>query len=179
MRERRSQRPDVLWIAALAAGCAALFARPLATAAGWGVVVAAGVLGIAVPVGPPGGKGGRAWWWGVTSVGVAAFAAARMLALHTPAPGTWLALAATGVAAIAEEAFFRRFLYGWLARWGEGMAVAGAAAAFAAVHLRGYGMWSLPVNLAAGALFGWQRWATGRWDSSAVTHAIANLLQSV
>src|SRR5207245_1263570 len=95
MRERRSQRPDVLWIAALAAGCAALFARPLATAAGWGVVVAVGV------------------------------------------------------------------------------------AAFAAVHLRGYGVWSLPVNLAAGALFGWQRWATGRWDSSAVTHAIANLLQSV
>ena len=179
MRERRSQRPDVLWIAALAAGCAALFARPLATGAGWGVVVAVGVLGIAVPVGPPGGKGGRAWWWGVTSVGVAAFAAARMLAVHTPAPGTWLALAATGVAAIAEEAFFRRFLYGWLARWGEGMAVAGAAAAFAAVHLRGYGVWSLPVNLAAGALFGWQRWATGRWDSSAVTHAIANLLQSV
>jgi len=40
-------------------------------------------------------------------------------------------------------------------------------------------MWSLPVNLAAGALFGWQRWATGRWDSAAVTHAIANLLQSV
>ena len=54
-----------------------------------------------------------------------------------------------------------------------------SAAAFAAVHLRGYGVWSLPVNLAAGALFGWQRWATGRWDSSAVTHAIANLLQSV
>src|SRR5881628_3607778 len=117
MRERRSQLPDVLWIAALAAGCAALFARPLATGAGWGVVVAVGVLGIAVPVGPPVGRGGRAWWWGVTSVGVAAFAAARMLAVHTPAPGTLLALAATGVAAIAEEAFFRRFFYGWLARW--------------------------------------------------------------
>src|SRR5439155_1153453 len=110
----------------------ALVARRLGTAAGWGVVVGAGVLGIAVPVGPPGGKGGRAWWWGVTSVGVAAFAAARMLAVHTPAPGTWLALAATGVAAIAEEAFFRRFLYGWLARWGEGMAVAGAGAGLAA-----------------------------------------------
>src|SRR5438093_9698049 len=45
----------------------------------------------ALPIWPPGGKGGRAWWWGVTSVGVAAFAAARMLAVHTPAPGTWLA----------------------------------------------------------------------------------------
>jgi len=179
MREQRIQFPDVLWGAVLAVGCAALFVRPLATATGWGVVVAVGVLGIAVPVGRHGGKGGRAWWWGVTSVGVAAFAAARMLAVHTPAPGTWFALAATGFAAIAEEAFFRRFFYGWLARWGDGVGAAGAAPAFAAVHLRGYGMWGLPVNLAAAVLFGWQRSATGRWDSSAMTHAIANLLQSV
>src|SRR5439155_21464227 len=103
--------------------------------------------------------------WGVTSVGVAAFAAARMLAVHTPAPGTWLALAATGVAAIAEEAFFRRFLYGWLARWGEGMAVSGAAAAVAAVHLRGCGVGGLPVHLRRGALFGLPRWGTRRWGS--------------
>src|SRR2546430_6493116 len=147
MRERRSQRPDVLWIAALtAAGCAALFARPVATAAGWGVVVAVGVLGIAVPVGPPVGKGGRAWWWGVTSVGVAAFAAARMLAVHTPAPGTLLALAATGVAAIAEEAFFRRFFYGWLARWGDGVAGARGAGARGGRRARGGGGGGAPAQ---------------------------------
>ncbi len=180
MRMRAAHISSVIWAAVLAAGGVALFGRPLATAAGWGVVVAVGVLGIIVPVGQPTGVGsGRGWWLGAVAIGAAAFAAARMLALHTPAPGTLLPLAASGVAAVSEEAFFRRFLYSWLARWGDGVAIAGAAAAFAAVHLRGYGMWSLPVNLAAGLLFGWQRWATGRWSSAAVTHAIANLLQTL
>ena len=35
----------------------------------------------------------------------------------------------------------------------------------------------VPVDFAAGMVFGWQRWATGTWSSPAVTHAIANLLQ--
>lgn len=180
MKTHLSWRPTVILVAILAAGCLALFARPLATAAGWGVVVAAGVVGMVVPVRQTGGSVlDRGGWWSVVAVGVIAFAAARMFAAHAPAPGAPLALVATGVAAISEEAFFRRLLYGWLARWGAAAAIAGAALAFAAVHLRGYGPWSLPVNLAAGILFGWQRWATGRWDSAAVTHAIANVLQSV
>jgi hypothetical protein len=34
----------------------------------------------------------------------------------------------------------------------------------------------MPVDLAAGVLLGWQRWATGSWTASAVTHAAANVL---
>src|SRR2546430_5400027 len=98
-----------------------------------------------------------------------------MLAVHTPAPGTWLALAATGVAAIAEEAFFRRFLYGWLARWGEGMAVARGPAAVVAGHLRGGGGGGRPGHLSPGGVV-WllrgappRRGSWGRADARAHT----------
>jgi membrane protease YdiL (CAAX protease family) len=50
------------------------------------------------------------------------------------------------------------------------------AVLFAAVHLPLYGAGALPLNLAAGVLLGWQRWATGSWTAPAATHAIANLL---
>jgi hypothetical protein len=42
----------------------------------------------------------------------------------------------------------------------------------------GYGTSTLPINLAAGVLFGWQRWATGGWTAPAATHVFANLVQS-
>ena len=48
--------------------------------------------------------------------------------------------------------------------------------AFALVHLTVYGAWVLPIDLAAGLVLGWQRWATGSWRAPAVTHAFANLL---
>ncbi|TMJ03888.1 MAG: CPBP family intramembrane metalloprotease [Bacillati bacterium ANGP1] len=179
MSTRPHLLPGVIWAVVLAVGWLALFVRPVATAAGWGVIVAVGALGILAPARQDRPRAGRVWWIGAVAVGVAAFTAARMLAMHAPVPGTLLAFAATSIAAVSEEAFFRRVVYGWLARWGDGVAVAGAATAFAAVHLRGYGLWSLPVNLAAGLLFGWQRWATGRWSSAAATHAIANLLQTL
>ena len=47
---------------------------------------------------------------------------------------------------------------------------------FAVVHLTTYGAWVLPVDLAAGLLFAWQRRATGSWTASAVTHGAANVL---
>jgi hypothetical protein len=37
----------------------------------------------------------------------------------------------------------------------------------------------LPVDLGAGLLLGWQRWATGTWTVPAVTHAAANALATV
>src|SRR5579875_471075 len=81
------------------------------------------------------------------------------------------------LAAGAEEVFFRRFLYGWLAVRGAAPAVVGSAVLFAAVHLPAYGPAALPVDLAAGLLLGWQRWAAGTWTAPAATHALANLLQ--
>jgi hypothetical protein len=37
----------------------------------------------------------------------------------------------------------------------------------------------LPLDLAAGLIFGWQRRATGSWTAPAATHVIANLLASL
>ena len=79
-------------------------------------------------------------------------------------------------AAVAEEAFFRRLLYGTLRRWGVIVAVLGSALAFALLHVPFYGPAVFWVDLGAGLLFGWQRWASGGWGAPAVTHAAANLL---
>ncbi len=83
------------------------------------------------------------------------------------------------LAAVAEEALFRRVAYGWLARWGVPVAIVGSAVLFAVVHVPLYGTAVLPVDLGAGLLLGWQRWSTGTWTVPAVTHAAANVLATV
>lgn len=112
----------------------------------------------------------------VAGIGVAAFGVARVLA-STPASGPLVGqvVALHVLAAIAEEAFFRRLVYGALLRRGEAVAVVGSAVAFAAVHVTVWGFWVLPVDVAAGVILSWQRWACGRWSVPAVTHAFANL----
>jgi membrane protease YdiL (CAAX protease family) len=80
------------------------------------------------------------------------------------------------LAAISEEALFRRAAYGRLLRFGAVSAVAGTAALFAVVHLPAYGSAALPVDLGAGLLLSWQRWAAGTWTVPAATHAFANVL---
>jgi membrane protease YdiL (CAAX protease family) len=82
----------------------------------------------------------------------------------------------TLIAAVAEEALFRRLLYGRLLRFGVPVAVLGSAALFALVHLPAYGLAAMPVDLGAALLLSWQRYASGRWTVPAVTHAVANLL---
>ena len=90
------------------------------------------------------------------------------------APAT---VAATVVAAVAEEVFFRRLVYGWLASsWGAVVAICGSAVAFAAIHVPVYGFAVLPIDTAAGLLLGWQRWMTGGWSASGLTHVAANLI---
>ena len=113
----------------------------------------------------------------VAVVGVGAFALGRMLAGGrgaVPASVEWAAL--NVFAAVCEEVFFRRLVYGVLRPHGAGLAVVGSAALFAVVHLTVWGAWVLPVDLAAGLVLSWQRWATGRWSVPAVTHGFANLL---
>jgi membrane protease YdiL (CAAX protease family) len=113
------------------------------------------------------------------AVGIAAVAVAALLASPAPAlPGgaAPTALALDLLAAGAEEALFRRLLFGWLARWGLPVAAVGSATAFALVHVPLYGMAALPVDFGAGLLFSWQRAATGRWAVPAATHAAANLM---
>jgi membrane protease YdiL (CAAX protease family) len=80
------------------------------------------------------------------------------------------------LAAVAEEALFRRVLYDRLLRFGAVAAVAGSAVLFGLVHLPAYGLAAMPVDIGAALLLGWQRYASGRWTVPAVTHAVANLL---
>jgi membrane protease YdiL (CAAX protease family) len=131
-------------------------------------------------------------WPAVLAAGLAAVAVAA-LALRPvpPAPADGGAVLLGLAAAVAEEALFRRAVYGWLlARGGRGapraaggarepgaaLAVVASALLFALVHLPFYGMAAFPVDLGAGLLFGWQRWSSGTWTVPAATHAAANLM---
>jgi membrane protease YdiL (CAAX protease family) len=111
----------------------------------------------------------------VTAVGLAGVALATLVAGRpVAAPLSMAALPLALFAAVAEEALFRRVAYGWLARFGPGIAVAGTALLFAAIHVPLYGIAVFPVDLGAGLLFSWQRWAAGTWTVPAGTHAAAN-----
>ena len=109
---------------------------------------------------------------GLAAVGLAAVAGGRPPA--SPLGATALPLAL--FAAVAEEALFRRAAYGWLERYGVALAVAGSALLFAVIHVPLYGAAAFPVDLGAGLLLSWQRWASGTWTVPAATHAAANLL---
>lgn len=114
----------------------------------------------------------------VLAVGIGAFVAGRALASGSPpvVSATAFVVGLNTLAAVAEEAFFRRLVYGTLLAGGPALALVGSALLFAAVHVTVYGLWVLPLDLAAGLVFGWQRQATGSWVVPAVTHAVANLL---
>lgn len=112
---------------------------------------------------------------GFVGVGVATLMSDR----PSPLPFAWWALPLSVLAAVAEEALFRRVAYGWLARWGAVVAIVGSAVMFASIHLPLYGVAVFPVDLGAGLLFSWQRWATGSWGVPAATHAAANVVATV
>jgi hypothetical protein len=112
----------------------------------------------------------------VLVAGIAAFAAGRLLGgHHPPGPRTAAYIGAITLAAVAEELFFRRFVYAVLRRGGVAMAVGGSTVLFALAHVTVYGWWVLPLDLAAGLILGWQRWASDTWAVPAVTHVAANL----
>jgi membrane protease YdiL (CAAX protease family) len=115
-------------------------------------------------------------WLTVTVIGCVTFACARFVGVVHPGPIWWPAVAASVLAAVAEEAFFRRLVYGALAVFGPGAAIVSAAALFAVVHVPAYGPEVLLIDFAAGVLLGWQRWVSGGWSAPAATHAAANLL---
>ena len=109
--------------------------------------------------------------------GVLAFSLARLVA-----PGRGFApwgahvVLLNSLAAVSEEALFRRLLYGALLRWGPAAAVLGSAIAFAVVHVTVWGPRVLPLDLAAGFVLSWQRLASDRWSVPAITHVAANVL---
>jgi hypothetical protein len=158
-------------------GSAALLLRPVGVPSALLITVGVGVIGLLVPLPLAARRVSTMRWVGVVAIGTAAFAIARARTVAVPSSVSLLDIGANAIAAVAEEIFFRRLTFGWLLRWGSGIAVIGSAGAFALVHARAYGLSALPLDLAAGILFGWQRWSSGGWAAPALTHVVANLLQ--
>jgi membrane protease YdiL (CAAX protease family) len=166
----------------VAGGLAFLWARP--ALGGLGIAVPVLVVGyVALLVGALGAGERRAGagaplGWGVPSaVGLLGVVAAGVVG--GPVGDRRVGAVAGGLAllaAVAEEALFRRLLYDRLLRLGVVAAVIGSAAVFAVAHLPAYGLVAMPVDLGAALLLSWQRYASGRWTVPAVTHAVASLL---
>jgi membrane protease YdiL (CAAX protease family) len=186
-RRPASASPDAsIAVAAIAFGVAALLLRPFLVDREAVSLVALYpallVVSIRTPLPPaairsaalPSLHTGTAMLLGFAALAAGTFVAGPLL----PVPSALLlgALAATALAAVAEEALFRRLLYGTLARFGPPVAVVLSAAAFAAIHVPAYGTAALWVDFGAGLLLGWQRWASGGWTAPAATHVAANIL---
>jgi len=182
---RRARVGANIGAAAIAAlGCAALAARPALVASARQparllvvLFTALLVVGLAMPLRDraPTARSARALVV-ATVLGLAGFAAGRILiGGHAPVRLTLYTLAVNTLAALAEEVWFRRLCYGLSEPAGTAFAIAASSVLFAAVHVSIYGWSVVPLDLAAGALLGWQRAATGTWHASAFTHALANV----
>lgn len=165
----------------LAVGLSALLFRPLALGRPTAVFVLGGTyllltaISVAVPVPRPAPALVKPVL--VLGFGVGAFVLSRLVAgTRFPFPIAQDALALNTLAALAEEAFFRRFLFGQLAPYGPATAIFASALLFAVIHVPAYGVAAFWVDLGAGLLLSWQRWASGRWIVPAATHMVANLL---
>jgi membrane protease YdiL (CAAX protease family) len=178
------------WIRAgcVAAGLLILLVRPsLAATSGWTVPVVIGVftavllLGVAppVPVDQPRAEAGRPAMITISAfvAGAMVFGLGRLISAgHPPAPATATVVVLSTLAAIAEEALFRRAAFAALLPAGPFVAVTGSALLFGLAHVTVYGWWAFPLDVAAGVVLGWQRWASGSWLVPAATHALADLL---
>jgi membrane protease YdiL (CAAX protease family) len=180
---------DPSWVL-VPAGLGLLLIRPLFASGPAGVWLLAitylavgGGSVLAMQTQPAGGVGARspqdvpvAVLAGVLVLGMAVFAlaAAGQQTVHVRYGSVGLGL--TGLASVAEEAFFRGLVYRRLARYGAPLAILAGAGGFALIHVLAYPPAALWVDLGAGLVFGWQRWATGSWLVPAGTHLMANLL---
>lgn len=167
-------RVDTTWWFAIGACAIALAARGVGEWS-WVVAAAAGVVGLAVPMPRPAERSMTGWTI-VTLGGLGLFVLARGFSPVAPTAGLG-AIVIGAAAGLAEEALFRRGLYGLVERWSPRAAVLGTAVLFGLVHVPMYGWRALPIDVAAGLVFGWQRWATGSWTAPGVTHALANVAQ--
>ena len=138
-------------------------------------LVLGAVLGASLLLPTP--AGGSRRFAAVTAAGIGGLALASLVTgPRPPVPWAATALPLSLLAAVAEEALFRRSLYDRLIARGPVIAVVVSAVAFAALHVPAYGWAVFPVDLGAGLLFGWQRHAAGTWTAPALTHATANLM---
>jgi len=183
---------DALSWAAVPLGVGLLLSRLWLTNAGWAgatalvvVYCALGVLSLAASDAPgsasASSRAGAALPAGlVLAAGAGAVALAALASTlpgpAVPVPGGPIVLVLVAAAGVAEEAFFRRLLYGRLLRWGAAVALVGSAVAFGLLHVPLHGTAALPIDLGAGLFLSWQRWASGTWAVPAATHALANLV---
>jgi membrane protease YdiL (CAAX protease family) len=182
-----SERLVLAWpraaVAVIAAGCTLLVLRPVLLRMGAHPTAALTTLFVVLLAGglawPRQGEApsGVAGALPVLAVGAVAFIIGRVVGGgHAPQPLVLRVVILGSLAAVAEEVFFRRFVYDALVAGGTALAVVGSALLFAAVHVTVYGWWVLPIDLAAGLVLSWQRWATGSWKVPAITHVLANIL---
>lgn len=183
---RRRDTACAIRAAAVGVGVGILLARPaIAALLGWTVPAVVLVfltvlaLGLAPPVRPAEGRlpllSAKAV--AVLAAGSLVFVAGRIVAAgHPPARATALLVGLNTLAAVAEEALFRRLAFDVLLAAGPLVAIGGSALLFGLAHVTVYGWWAFPLDTAAGAVLGWQRWTTGTWTFPAVTHALADLL---
>jgi membrane protease YdiL (CAAX protease family) len=183
VRSAGVDRAETFAVAALVSiGVLALLARryvlgtPHQSAVVAEIYLGLALVSLAVPLGALQRRPRLATAW-VLAIGVLAFAAATFLVPPPfPLPRGPEVLALNTLAAFGEEAFFRRLVYGVLERWGASLAIAGSALLFALIHVPLYGTAAVWVDLGAGLVLSWQRWASGTWTASGATHAAANLL---
>jgi membrane protease YdiL (CAAX protease family) len=168
-----ARAPRWLQLGAVAAGCGAIaFDGP-----SYARLAAICVVGVLGAFGARDDEAPRARALAVAATGFAAFAIARAFEAPAGIATTRGGIAMLCLAAVAEEAFFRRYVYGFCARRGAAVAVCASAVLFALVHVPLYGWGAFGMDLAAGLVLGWQRWASGTWTAPAVTHVFANILQ--
>ena len=106
-------RPPVWVMPTIAVlGCVALLMRSLSLRA-LVPTVAIGIAGMLIPTARAASVP-RAGWLAVSALAIGAFSIVRHTADALPNGMRWQAIAATTIAALAEEAFFRRALFGWL-----------------------------------------------------------------
>lgn len=190
-RDRRGAfAAQAIGLGAVATGTAILLARPaIESTLGWSlpvVVVVFGLLlalGVAAPAATERGEvvGGaqrlRLPPVVTLSAGASVFITGRLLqGGHAPVHATAILISLNTLAAVAEEALFRRVAFSALLPAGPVAAVAGSAMLFGLAHVTVYGWWAFPLDVAAGVVLGWQRWVSGSWLAPAATHALADLL---
>lgn len=173
-------------IGTVATGLAILLARPaIASTVGWSVPVVAGLFAtiLVLALAAPAGTERRAypasltWQASVFAAGALVFLLGRSISSgRGPMPATAVFVSLNILAAIAEEALFRRVAYDVLLPAGPIAAIGGSALVFGLAHVTVYGWRAFPIDLAAGVVFGWQRWASGSWAVPAAIHALADLL---
>jgi membrane protease YdiL (CAAX protease family) len=182
MRQRAALQMQGPMFGLGAAGCVALITRPSPAPGTEAVLVMTYVvLIIACVIVPPVGESAMIVRpAAVTLVGSVAIVIGDYSAGSIPSPAAGSSALMLGVlAAVSEEALFRRTLFALLEPAGPLTAIIGSAGLFALVHVPAYGTQAIPIDLGAGLLLSWARWASGRWQAPAVIHAVANVVGAV